>query len=224
MNHSPKALVTLLSFITLLFASYSIVYAAGPNIITNGDFSNGLTAWITTSGIANVPGSCAAEQLNLVTAGVPFSLVEVTQCIQITTPPSGTWTFSVGTATASSTPFGYVAAYRFNAATNCLGPSVGPEQAIDLTANSPISGIAHEPTAQSVRVSVRLLENFGGSISACVDDISFLDSGGTATFVTLQDAAASAPTTAVSPMLLWLVTSLLTLLTLTSWTFYRKQS
>ncbi len=181
--------------VALLLATMSVAFAAGPDIIENGDFSSGLAGWDLLNGSAEVGNdACGAEILYMETAGVVVgSQVNVQQCINIITPPSGTWTFSVGQGDAFN-QLSLNANYRFSNQPNCIGASTGGPFTSITTFPGSVTNIPHPNDAQSVQIDLLLTEGFDGAATACMDDVSFVDSGGSATVLTLTDQAANAHT------------------------------
>ncbi len=181
--------------VALLLATMSVAFAAGPDIVENGDFSSGLAGWDLLNGSAEVGGgSCGAGTLYMETAGTGIgNQANVRQCINIITPPTGTWTFSVGQGSTVN-QISLNANYRFSTQPNCIGASTGVPYTSITTFPGSVTNIAHPNDAQSIQIDLLLTEGFDGMATACMDDVSFVDSGGTATVLTLTDQAANAHT------------------------------
>ncbi|MDJ0753193.1 MAG: hypothetical protein QNJ45_06725 [Ardenticatenaceae bacterium] len=223
-----KSLNRFFLLLSLFFASVSVAYTAGPpDIVTNGDFSNGTNAWTIGAGSYSVPGgSCGADVLYIETVTGPFTVTEVKQCINITTPPSGDWTFAVGSASNSPDATGFVAEYRFSSQLNCIGATVGETNGNLRTINpmpGTITPISHPPAALSVEITIRLLPDFFSGLpsTGCIDDVSFTDSGGSATVVKMKEIDAS-PAPAGWPLLL--ISGFFFLLFLTTGPLFEKRS
>jgi hypothetical protein len=74
--------------------------------------------------------------------------------------------------------------YRFSDQPNCIGATTGTTGSITTFPGS-LSTITHPGDAESVEITILLTEFFSGAATACIDDVSFTDSGGTATAVDL---------------------------------------
>lgn len=132
----------------------------------------------------------------------------VEQCINLTTNPTGTWTYAVGTGAANNA-LSLNGNYRFSDQLNCTGASVGgPYGTIDTFPGS-LTGLTHPAEALSVEITIVLTEGFDGQAAACVDDVSFVDSGGSATAVNLTHFGVERAT---ATLWLWLIPAILGLL------------
>jgi hypothetical protein len=215
-----KFLVRASLLIVLLALSVGVTYAAGPpDIVTNGDFSNGLDAWSILGGTATVGGgSCGANTLYLETSDPGLNdQATVQQCINLTTDPSGTWTYAVGVGNATN-QLSLNANYRFSVQTNCTGADTGGPYSSITTFPGSISNISHPSDALSVEITILLTEGLSGVATACIDDISFTDSGGTATAIGLAHLGAES---ARRPLVV--LSSAVGLITLVGFLRYRRR-
>jgi len=153
-------------------------WAAGPpNIVTNGDFSDGLNHW-TNSGNRpwTVSGGVATVTLP---SGGGNNYALITQCIRITQQPYGDWTLSVN-GTIAGPGYGYVYA-EFWSDQNCGGDWIDFQWILLETPSS--TTFPKDITAGSVQVYVECYQYSGVSTVCTADDIYL--GGQSATAVTL---------------------------------------
>ncbi len=116
-----KRLSSMVLLTATLVAAFTLpVWAAGPpNIVTNGDFSDGLNHW-TTSGTHTWTVSGGVATVTVPYNPTGFNYAYITQCIRITHQPDGNnWTLSVN-GTIVDPGNGYVFA-EFWSDQNCGG-------------------------------------------------------------------------------------------------------
>jgi hypothetical protein len=170
-----KRLFSIVLLTAALVTAFTLpAWAAGPpNIVTNGDFSDGLNHW-TNSGTRpwTVSGGVA-------TVTVSDNDALITQCIRITHQPIGNnWTLSVN-GTIVGPGYGYVFA-EFWSDQNCGGSWIDYQET-PLVWWSSIE-FWEDPAARSVQVGV-WCQDYSG-VSTCTADDFYLG-GESATAVTL---------------------------------------
>lgn len=198
-------------FVIVIFSLSAVAYAAGPpNIVTNGDFSNGTTSWTPTSIIGVGSSPCGAEvaKLTVTSAGEDLS-----QCINIITQPSSDWTYSIPTFTDVSGGSA-TGLYEFFGTDDCTGTGIGNNFGSGFALPGSQSSISNPTGAESVRVIIRLAPSspFNPNMSACIDNISFEGTG--ATVVTMNSINATTPNG--SYFNLWIIGGLFFLLSIST--------
>lgn len=174
-----KRLFSIVLLIAALVTAFTLpAWAAGPpNIVTNGDFSEGLNHW-TDSGNRpwTVSGGVATVTLP---SGGGGNYALITQCIRITHQPYGDWTLSVN-GTIAGPGYGYVWA-EFWSDQNCGGDWIDFQWILLETPSS--TTFPKDITAGSVQVYVECYQYSGESTVCTADDIYL--GGESATAVTL---------------------------------------
>ena len=180
-----KRLFSIVLLIAALVTAFTLpAWAAGPpNIVTNGDFSDGLNHW-TNSGNRpwTVSGGVATVTVPYISSGYNYALI--TQCIKITHQPDGDfWTLSVN-GTIAGPGYGYVYA-DFWSDQNCGGYGGYPIDYQETPLATPSSTMFWEdPAAGSVQVGVWCHQQSPGVSTVCTADDIYLG-GQSATAVTL---------------------------------------
>jgi hypothetical protein len=172
-----KRLFSIVLLIAALVTAFTLpAWAAGPpNIVTNGDFSDGLNHW-TNSGTRPWTVSGGVATVTLPSGGFG-NYALITQCIRITNQPAGDWwTLSVnGTRVGSGE--GYVWAL-FDSSSDCSNWD-GDYYYVDLGSSNSF----YDATAYgSVQVNVECYQ-YSGEVTCTADNL-FLG-GQSATAVTL---------------------------------------